>query len=286
MLQKVIWYCLRHPGQAVHTFASDPVEALISFQERYAYSRQRNVPPELYQADSGWERRMHELIGLSLPCVATSEFWDLWQVVIGELKAKGIRVGPNSFKGWNDGDAAFVRAIWCLTRHLRPKTVVETGVAHGVSSRFILEALKRNGDGGHLWSIDHPPLEQELHDQIGIAVSAHFSSQWTYIRGSSKRRLPTLLSQLGQIDLFIHDSLHSELNVRFEMNAAHAALRAGGAIVVDDIDANWAFNSFVRDFPAYPSLICEAEPLHPDLRRFNNKGLFGIVLKEQSAVKH
>ncbi len=26
-------------------------------------------------------------------------------------------------------------------------------------------------------------------------------------------------------------------------------------------------------------MICEAEPLHPDLRRFNNKGLFGIILK-------
>ena len=285
MLQKVIRYCLRHPGQAVHAFASDPFEALISFQERYAYSRQRNVPPELDQADGGWERRMHDLIGVTQPCVATSEFWDLWHVVVGELKAKGIRVGPNSFKGWNDGDAAFVRAIWCLTRHLRPKKVVETGVAHGVSSRFILEALKRNGDGGHLWSIDHPPLEQELHAQIGIAVSGRFSDQWTYIKGSSKRRLPTLLSQLGQIDLFIHDSLHSELNVRFEMSAASTALRSG-AIIVDDIDANWAFKSFVQDFPGYPSLICEAEPLHPDLRRFNKKGLFGIVLKGQSAVNH
>lgn len=286
MLQKVIRYCLTHPGQAVHAFVSDPFEALTSLRDRYAYSRQRHVPPGLYQADGSWERRMHELISVSQPCAATSEFWDLWQQVVGELKAKGIRVGPNSFKGWNDGDAAFVRAIWCLTRHLCPKRVVETGVAHGVSSRFILEALKRNNNGAHLWSIDHPPLEQELHDQIGIAVGAQFSNDWTYIKGSSKRRLPALLSQLGQIDLFIHDSLHSERNVRFEMSAASAALRAGGAMVVDDIDANWAFKSFAQDFPGYLSLICEAEPLHPDLRRFNKKGLFGITLKEQSAATH
>jgi hypothetical protein len=26
-------------------------------------------------------------------------------------------------------------------------------------------------------------------------------------------------------------------------------------------------------------MICEAEPLRPDLRRFNKKGLFGIILK-------
>ena len=39
------------------------------------------------------------------------------------------------------------------------RKVVETGVAHGVTSRFILEALERNGRG-FLWSIDLPPLEK------------------------------------------------------------------------------------------------------------------------------
>jgi hypothetical protein len=30
-------------------------------------------------------------------------------------------------------------------------------------------------------------------------------------------------------------------------------------------------------------LICTAEPLRPDLRRFNKKGLFGIILKTPTA---
>jgi hypothetical protein len=47
--------------------------------------------------------------------------------VISEMEAKGIRPGPESFQFWNDGDAGLVRAIWCLTRHLKPKKVVETG---------------------------------------------------------------------------------------------------------------------------------------------------------------
>jgi len=66
-----------------------------------------------------------------------------------------------------------VRAIWCLTRHLRPKTVVETGVAHGVTSRCILEALTRSGDG-RLWSIDLPPLERDWRKQVGMAVGDRF----------------------------------------------------------------------------------------------------------------
>lgn len=165
-----------------------------------------------------------------------------------------------------------------LVRHLKPNKVVETGVAHGLTSRFILEALERNGFG-HLWSIDLPPIEQAWREQVGMAVGDRYPHRWTLIKGSSRRRLPALLRELGEIDLFIHDSLHSERNVSFELDRAWAALRPGGAIVVDDLDANRAFQTFTLNRPAHQSIICEAEPLRPDLRRFNKKGLFGIILK-------
>jgi hypothetical protein len=102
------------------------------------------------------------------------------------------------------------------------------------------------------------------------------------LKGSS-RRLPELLSKLGQIDLFIHDSLHSERNVRFELDHALPALRPGGAVVVDDIDANYGLHSFTGATYWCPYLICEAEPVRPDFRRFNEKGLFGIILKMPAA---
>ena len=278
MFSAALQFFLRHPVQSVTGIGSDPFEAWTAFHERYVASRELPTPPDFYKAEEGWEHRLHNLLGLPWPCPATSEFWALWPEVIGELEAQGIRVGPQSFKGWNDGDPGLVRAIWCLTRHLRPANIVETGVAHGLTSRFILEALDKN-ECGHLWSIDHPPLEKEWHSQIGIAVGGRHQRRWCYIKGSSKRRLPALLSQLGSIDVFIHDSLHSAHNVRFEMERAWTALRPAGVIVVDDIDANRAFRSFTQTNTVYESMVCEAEPLHPDLRRFNRKGLFGIVLK-------
>src|SRR5271154_4552230 len=143
------------------------------------------------------------MLELRSPDEVTREFWALWPKVIEELEANGVRAGPESFKGWNDGDAGFVRAIWCLVRNLRPTKVIETGFAHGVTSRFILEALERNGMG-HLWSIDRPPLNHLWHDQIGIAVGARFSERWSYLRGSSRRRLPCILSKLSQVEIFIH----------------------------------------------------------------------------------
>jgi len=51
-------------------------------------------------------------------------------------------------------------------------------------------------------------------------------------------------------------------------------------MVVDDIDVNRGFHSFTEFFSGCRSIICESEPLRPELRRVNKKGMFGIVQKE------
>jgi hypothetical protein len=278
MLGIPLRYLLRHPS-ALLDLAASPGEVWTNAADLYIEGRERRRPRYHYQPDDNWEARLHDYLGVQWPCQFASQFWDLWSAITRELEAQGVRVGPESFLSWNDGDAGLVRTIWCLIHHLRPEKVVETGVAHGVTSRFILEALERNA-GGHLWSIDLPPIERDWRRQVGMAVGGRYANRWSYVEGPSRLRLPELLCQLGQIDLFIHDSLHSERNVRFELDRAWVALRCGGALVIDDIDANRGFRSFTQTFGAHPSMICEAEPLRPDLRRFNKKGLFGIILKQ------
>lgn len=263
--------------------AKDPLETWARLQARFAEIGSHRKPRCPYVVDPDWEQRLHAMLGAHWPCPEVSEFWALWPKVIEPLTAKGLRVGPATFGVSNDGEPELVRAAWCLTRHLRPANVVETGVARGLTSRFILEALERNGSG-HLWSIDLPPLlEHQLHSQIGSAVEGRFPHRWSYIKGSSRRHLPRLLAQLGQIDLFIHDSAHTERNVRFELDHACRALRPGGALVVDDIDLNWGFHSFKQDFPDRQFLVCQAQPLEPDLRRFDGNGLFGISCKKAAS---
>lgn len=279
MLGLPVHYLLKHPVAGIAVLASDPLEVWARVSDTYVAQREQRRPQCQYESDENWERRLHDHLGVPWPCKQTSEFWTLWSEVVRELEAKGIQAGPMSFGSWNDGDAGFVRAIWCLNHHLSPKNVVETGVAHGITSRFILEALERR-KAGHLWSIDLPPIERDRQTHVGVAVGGRYADRWSYIKGSSRLHLPKLLSQLRQIDLFIHDSMHSERNVRFELDRAWAHVKPGGALVVDDVDANWGFRSFTRSFSGHQSMICEAEPIHPDLRRFNKKGLFGIILKE------
>jgi hypothetical protein len=267
----------RHPLKVFSQVAHDPLDAFLAFQGDLLARFERN-PPVGYGVDDNWEAQLGTLLDIP-KALGEEEFNPLWQEVLDALRARGIKVGPFSFHAWNDGDAGFVRAIWTRIRRLRPNIIVETGVAHGITSRFILEALERNG-AGNLWSIDLPPVNPETRQEVGIAVDRPaLRSRWSYIAGTSRRRLPALLSQLSRVDLFIHDSLHSARNVAFEMDLAWKYLSPGGAIVVDDIDINPSFKLFAESHSGYPSFVCPAEPITPDTRRYNQRGLFGIIVK-------
>ncbi len=247
----------------------DPVESRRYFIDRWKH---RDWRMRMYPLDHDWRIR----IGLTDDDCRQTE--QLWPSVLTRLEEQGIRPGPESYFFWNDGDPAFIQAIWCLVRRLKATKVVETGVAHGVTSRFILEALSMRG--GHLWSIDLPPPgSPEKHHEIGAAVIDR--TNWTLILGSSRQHLPHLLQEIGPIGIFVHDSEHSSTNMLFEMRLAWKAVRPGGALIVDDIDLNWAFGEFSKQIKC-EKLVAEAEPIRPDLRRFNQKGLFGVLLKPQS----
>jgi predicted O-methyltransferase YrrM len=257
------------------------MEVAIRLWAKLKERPERNTPRCNYAADRNWRGSLHSALGAAAPCTAAAECEPIWPRVQETLSSKGVAPGPASYSGHNDADPAFIHAIWCLVRHLRATKVIETGVAHGVTSRFVLEGLRRNG-GGRLWSIDLPPQTMsELHDQIGMAVDHDLANAWTYIRGSSRRYLPRLLQAVGMIDLFIHDSQHTEYNMLFEMRTAWQLIRPGGAMVVDDIDLNWAFHRFATSLPEHRAIVCAAEPVRPDpLRlRLNQQGLFGIILK-------
>jgi Methyltransferase domain len=221
-----------------------------------------------YEADPQWEQHLHERLGHPWPCEATDEFDTLWSQVTGSLEQQGLSVGRGTYGGWDDGDRGLARVVWCLTRHLPAATVVETGVARGITSRVILEALERNG-GGRLCSIDLPALDTSFHSEIGAAVPSELRANWTYVNGTSRSRLPALLEELGEIDLFVHDSSHTARNLRFELERAWGTLRRGAA-VADDIERNDAFGKFTRSRPEVPSFVAAAD---------DSGAQFGIVLK-------
>lgn len=268
-------YLLRQ-SRRLARIAAHPAAAWERFYDRMDRRIEYARPPCTYRPDPEWETRLHVRLGAACPCAAASEFAELWARVAALFAARQRRFGPESYLGWNDGDPELVRAVWCLVRHARPDIVVETGVGHGVTTRFILEAMERNGNG-RLYSIDLPPNDPQAAAEIGFAVDGAAPQRWQLLRGSSRQILPGLLAELGAIDLFVHDSLHSRRNVRFEVAAARRHLRPGGAVVVDDIDTNWGFRRITDAAAGDFHLVCQSRPVVADRRRFDNCGLFGII---------
>jgi hypothetical protein len=263
-------------GNIARAAVTNPAEVGTRLWGKFREWPERYAPRADYQVDPNWENTLHHALGV--PPVS-DDLTAIWRSVRTKLNAHGITLGPASYGGHNDGDMAFIRAIWCLVRHLQARKVVETGVAHGVTSRFVLEAFRRYS-AGQLWSIDlPPPTVPAVHERIGMVVDQ--CPEWTCIHGSSRRRLRRLLKRTGMIDLFIHDSWHSKYNMLFELQTAWPMIRPGGAMVVDDIDLNAAFRTFAQSKPMHRSIVCAAEPVRPDPLRVqrNQPGLFGIIVK-------
>jgi len=136
--------------------------------------------------------------------------------------------------------------LYAVVRNARPRVVVETGVASGVTSYSILQALEDNGDG-LLYSIDLPnvgDVQLQKGQESGFLVPEGLRHRWTLTVGDSKQELPKLLGDLGMIDLFVHDSLHEYGHMMFEYEEAWPKLRKGGILFSDDISRTAAFQDF------------------------------------------
>ena len=168
---------------------------------------------------------------------------------------------------------AFERVlIYVLIRHLKPYSVLETGVYYGGNTTFALQALSKNSSG-KLISIDYPDSEirvngessfrhslvgdSELYNsklRPGFMVPAYLKSCWHLIEGDSLKVIPELEETF---DMYIHDSDHSMKFLSLEIAAAWKKLSNNASILIDDIDWSNAFFQFCVQHRLYPLLMTD-----------------------------
>jgi hypothetical protein len=257
--------------RVARSLADEPVETLLYLPEVLARQTDKPYP---YSVEEDWGPAFHELLDLPWPCPEVTAAREVLTEIAASLTAKGLAFGRYTYGLYSDADPGLGGATWCAVRHLKPAVVVETGVARGVTSRLILEAMSLN-DKGHLWSIDLPhPFSPELHHETAAAIPGGAHDRWTYVRGSSRRRLPRLLAELGRVDMFVHDSLHTARNMGFEMRSVWAELAEGGALLVDDVH-NQAFADFVNHAGNPEAIVC---------RSADSQWMFGAIHKGRSGL--
>jgi predicted O-methyltransferase YrrM len=158
-----------------------------------------------------------------------------------------IRHGDTFTPYWA-ADSLTARLCYLACRLTSPEIVVETGVAYGVSSAFMLRAMQENGHGT-LFSVDLPPLRRRYERFWGIAVPGELRDRWRLHRGTSASVLPWLFEENPAVDLFVHDSLHTRRNMRHEFDAVWPHLREGALLLADDVERNRAFGDLRQKDP-------------------------------------
>jgi predicted O-methyltransferase YrrM len=154
------------------------------------------------------------------------------------------------------GDLRLYRnLLYLLTRVMKPRVCVETGVHNGMGTAFTLLALRDN-DEGTLYSIDLPPTGEEILAQgnrplpkgkdPGWMIPGSLAARHHLLLGRAQVLLPPLLEKLGQVDLFLHDSDHRYEHMMFEMGLAWQYIRPGGWLVADNVELNPSFYHFAQ----------------------------------------
>jgi hypothetical protein len=138
------------------------------------------------------------------------------------------RAASERFMDLHDQTALFGRRVgwYAMTRIIKPKIIVETGVDKGLGSMVLCAALRRNdadGSSGRYFGTDLMP-------GAGYLLSGPYASYAEILYGDS---IETLKKFAHQIDLFINDSDHTPGYERAEYETI-AELLSPNAIVLSD----------------------------------------------------
>jgi hypothetical protein len=134
------------------------------------------------------------------------------------------------------------RGWYALARVLGPELIVETGVHDGLGSLLLLRALERNADEGRPGRL----VSFDINPDCGWLVGSH--PHWELQIGATQPALARALEHAPPVGLFVHDSLHTYENERYELRTAAAHLAPSGVLISDNAHATHAMVHTCEEF--------------------------------------
>ena len=124
--------------------------------------------------------------------------------------------------------------LYDFIRKTRPRATLEIGMAYGLSTLFICQALYDNGTGHHS-AID--PFEQGKYQSIGLLnlERANLKSLLRFFNATSRDVLPQICTQGERFDFAFIDGSHFFDYVLVDFFYIDRMLDIGGHIAFDDI---------------------------------------------------
>jgi predicted O-methyltransferase YrrM len=135
--------------------------------------------------------------------------------------------------------------------------MIETGSFDGLSTAVILLAMAKNTKGT-LFTIDlpNPRLPRDIEAEPAWIVPDYLRNRLQLKIGKSSEHLESIIEQVGEVDLFYHDSWHTYDNLMFEYQTVWSALSLGGLLMSEYLpDLNDAFKDFIKDKTNIPTIL-------------------------------
>jgi len=214
-----------------------PIATLQLLYSKWKFARRRTSDP----------RRLLQIAGLD-PNAALQGF-EKWAPALERIVTDARQCEKQGNVNMPEGQFLFG-----VTRALRPAFVIETGVASGVSTCFLLAALIEN-TVGTLFSVDLPTNgERRLgcddaaqyswpEKGVGWAIPSSMKSQigarHVLILDDVRSALPRILEEVPYVDFFFHDDLHLPEHMLWEYESVWPRLRAGGVLASHDANMGW-----------------------------------------------
>ena len=174
------------------------------------------------------ELNWHDLIQTALT-VKTGPFMEAMQ----QRKAQ---YGSKSSMGQMDASL-----VYALVRTFQPRVAVETGANTGMASSFILRGMH---DAGIAAEAKLYGIEYDTECAIGEMIPEDLRGPFVPCPGNVKGFMKEHLGP-GEIDFFLHDSMHRYKHQYGEFKHFWKRLRSGGLLVSHDVNMNASFVDFV-----------------------------------------
>lgn len=227
--------------------------------QRLCLSRFRTaMRPSLHQL-AGSARSVHtsavDLVRTAFPAMPPSELDKIegeYSVLQTELASRCAAMSDwLEYPDWYAIERETSFLYYAVCRHLAPSNVLETGIANGHSTFFLLQAMRKNGKGS-LHSVD-------IADNVGKLLTEEERADWSLhvLTAPQRRSFVRVLDSVSPIDLFVHDSDHTYGWQLFEYRVAWEALSLEGVFLSDDVDHSLAFLDFCAALGQKPILLLD-----------------------------
>ena len=179
-------------------------------------------------------------------CGLDAGLWAETQEVCAKLEKAAQEKLDNL--GLDLGGGGHYPLLYFITRFLKARNVIETGVAAGWSSYALLLALEKNAEGGNLYSSDFPYFRyKDPEKYVGYVVEERLKAGWHLFIDGDRNNIPQILAQTGPVDLFHYDSDKSIEGRRYALDAVKPKLSEHAIVIFDDIQDNDHFIRLVEE---------------------------------------